>query len=205
MVVKNRVAKFQPKGSIVIIPSPDERRTNVFGLGILFHKSQDAFSPSEFELSTTFHPLRNPIFLPFGPAMDYNGWPVGSGGLRLGTVPGRGKSGLHRKRCRVTPGTRPPKRTGMESVTENRLPGATRVQVKRRGKSPPRGRRRSRHDKPHREQNQKFSQTGFDRSVLRLAKTGRLPERLCKKSPREINLQTESGLRLPTGIFLGLC
>lgn len=49
----------------------------------------------------------------------------------------RGKSGLRRARCRVTPG----RREAMESVTENRPPMAASVaqaRVKRWGKSPPR-------------------------------------------------------------------
>ncbi len=65
----------------------------------------------------------------------------------------RGKSGLCRARCRVTPG----RREATESVTESRPPmaaSAAQARVKRWGKSPPRRWRQRRHDKPHREQGQ---------------------------------------------------
>ena len=53
-----------------------------------------------------------------------------------------------RRRCRVTPGGGNPR----ESATENRPPCIRRVRVKRWGKSPPGGRQRNPHGKPHREQ-----------------------------------------------------
>ncbi len=64
-----------------------------------------------------------------------------------------GKSELQRVGCRVTPGGG----NAEESATENRPPcpsprGERTVRVKRRGKSPPRGRQRTRHGKPHPEQ-----------------------------------------------------
>ena len=80
-----------------------------------------------------------------GTALSQNGYePVNYGARREkgsrtvrfgGSV--RGKSGLHRARCRVTPG----RREATESVTENRPPMAASVaqaRVKRWGKSPPR-------------------------------------------------------------------
>ncbi len=68
----------------------------------------------------------------------------------------RGKSGLQKARCRVTPGGGNPR----DSATENRQLWShlwcafvtAKVMVKRWGKSPPRERQRKRHGKPHREQ-----------------------------------------------------
>ena len=62
----------------------------------------------------------------------------------------RGKSGLHRARWWVTPTGRKPR----DSATENKPPMARsqdrdQVRAKRWGKSPPRGRRRPWHGKPH--------------------------------------------------------
>ena len=65
----------------------------------------------------------------------------------------RGKSGLHRARCQVTPGGREP----TESATERyRLSAAQAVPVRVKwcGKSAPRGWQHQRHGKPHLEQDQ---------------------------------------------------
>lgn len=58
-----------------------------------------------------------------------------------------GKSGLHRARCRVTPG----QRELTESATE-KIPPAVRVRVKWCGKSAPRGWQQAWQGKPHQEQ-----------------------------------------------------
>jgi len=64
--------------------------------------------------------------------------------------PRRGEEspGSTETRCRVTPGGGDPR----ESATESKPPGSGRVRVKGCGKSAPRGRQRSWHGKPHREQ-----------------------------------------------------
>ena len=64
----------------------------------------------------------------------------------------RGKSGLHRAGCQVTPGRREP----MESATENIPPmrRKARVRVKRCGKSAPRDWQQAWQGKPHPEQDQ---------------------------------------------------
>ena len=73
-------------------------------------------------------------------------WPDGrSAGLRPG---GEESPGSTETRCRVTPGGGDPR----DSATESKPPGSGRVRVKGCGKSAPRGRQRSRHGKPHREQ-----------------------------------------------------
>lgn len=73
-------------------------------------------------------------------------WPDGrSAGFRPG---GEESPGSTEIRCRVTPGGGDPR----ESATESKPPGSGRVRVKGCGKSAPRGRQRSRHGKPHREQ-----------------------------------------------------
>ena len=54
------------------------------------------------------------------------------------------------ERCRVMPGGGDPR----ESATEIEPPAFGQARVKRWGKSPPRTRRRGRHGKPHREQDQ---------------------------------------------------
>src|SRR6185437_11833115 len=63
--------------------------------------------------------------------------PVESAGQSRRSQERRGKSGLHRARCQVTPGRREP----TESATESRPPMAPQgdqARVKRWGKSPPR-------------------------------------------------------------------
>jgi hypothetical protein len=73
-------------------------------------------------------------------------WPDGrSAGFRPG---GEESPGSTETRCRVTPGGGDPR----DSATESKPPGSGRVRVKGCGKSAPRGRQRSRHGKPHREQ-----------------------------------------------------
>ncbi len=84
---------------------------------------------------------------------------------------GRGKSELHGAGCWVTPRRGNPK----ESATENRPPAgettvSLRARVKRRGKSPPRSRRRERHGKPHPEQ----GQIGAERRPVSQLRSGRL-------------------------------
>ena len=77
-----------------------------------------------------------------------------------GTVPKgrtRGKSGLHRAGCRVTPGQGDLK----ESATEiNRLMGYHKVRVERRGKSSPVSWRQETLCKPHLEQHRKRGHIG---------------------------------------------
>ena len=90
----------------------------------------------------------------------------------------RGKSELHRARCCVTR----VRLTGIhagaafqdattESATENRQPGASRVMVKRCGKSAPREAQATRHGKPHRVQGQ-IGNRGAARSAFRESETG---------------------------------
>jgi len=83
----------------------------------------------------------------------------GSGGRMAapGATPGEESPGSTETRCRVTPGGGDPR----ESATESSLPAGSgplrsglRVRVKGCGKSAPRRRRRRRHGKPHREQDQ---------------------------------------------------
>ncbi len=62
----------------------------------------------------------------------------------------RGKSGLHRAGCQVTPGGRKP----TESATENIPPVLAQVRVKWCGKSAPRGWQQPWQGKPHPEQDQ---------------------------------------------------
>lgn len=83
---------------------------------------------------------------PPAPYTNAGRWPDGrSAGLRPG---GEESPGSTETRCRVTPGGGDPR----DSTTESKPPGSGRVRVKGCGKSAPRGRQRSRHGKPHREQ-----------------------------------------------------
>ena len=115
-----------------------------------------------------------------------------------------GRSGNHRKvageespgsidiRCRITSGGGNPR----DSATENEpLPpspkGRGRVRVKRCGKSAPRVRQRSRHGKPHREQDRIGTATREcslkrDNTAGRCQarRPGRLLEATCKRCPR---------------------
>ncbi len=94
-------------------------------------------------------------------------------------------------RCRITSGGGDPR----ESATENEPPafalrGFGEVRVKRCGKSAPRFRQRSRHGKPHREQNRigtaeravRESDNAAGRCQAR--RPGRLLEATCKHGPR---------------------
>jgi hypothetical protein len=84
-----------------------------------------------------------------------------------GSFPGEESPGSMETRCRVTPGGGDPR----ESATESSLPARVsdlRVTVKGCGKSAPRRRRRRRHGKPHREQDQVGT-------TLPLRREGRFP------------------------------
>src|SRR5579871_5511084 len=74
--------------------------------------------------------------------------------IRVGRIgdllAGEESPGSTETRCRITSGGGDTR----ESATENRPPAFRRVRVKRCGKSAPRGRQRTRHGKPHREQDQ---------------------------------------------------
>src|SRR6201985_1346387 len=90
-------------------------------------------------------------------------------------------------RCRITPGGGNPR----ESATENEpLPPREAVRVKRCGKSAPRVRQRSRHGKPHREQDRigmaKRAVRESDNAAGRCQARhpGRLLEAMCKHRPR---------------------
>ena len=95
-------------------------------------------------------------------------------------------------RCRITSGGGDPR----ESATENEPPAFAcgscerQVRVKRCGKSAPRVRQRSRHGKPHREQNRIGTATRAVRESDNAAgrcqarRPGRLLEAMCKHCPR---------------------
>ena len=86
----------------------------------------------------------------------------------------RGKSGLHRAGCQVTPG----QRELTASATESRPPMAPQgdqVRVKGCGKSAPRTRQRGRHGKPHREQNRIGATSPFPRGSGQAHSPGQSP------------------------------
>ena len=74
---------------------------------------------------------------------------------------GRGKSGLHRARCQVTPGGREPTESATESKPPKRRSNAATARVKGCGKSAPRRWQHRRHGKPHLEQDQIGKHAGF--------------------------------------------
>ena len=88
------------------------------------------------------------------------GWPLPA----PARGPGEESPGSMEARCRVTPGGGDPR----DSATENRPPALRErswppARVKRCGKSAPRPRRRGRHGKPHREQDQIGAARGIGR------------------------------------------